>query len=72
MKLLYDISNSEIDHLISEWIHNERNRRILHDRLIDGLIFERLAEKYDMSVQHIKSIVYRGSAAIFSHYDRHR
>jgi len=62
-----DISNSEIENLIDEWIHHERNRKILKRRLIDGILFENLAEEFDMSVQQIKTIVYKGKKTIFTH-----
>ena len=53
----FDLSNSEIDYLIDQWIRNERDRVILKDRLINGMTFERLAEKYGMSVRQIQNIV---------------
>lgn len=62
-----DISNSEIENTINEWIHNKRNREILKDRLIDGLIFDELSEKHNLSVQQVKSIVYKGKETIFKH-----
>lgn len=55
----FDISNSELNYLIDQWIRSERDRAILKDRLINGLTFERLAEKHDMSVRQTKNIVYR-------------
>ena len=55
----FDIANSEIDYLIDQWIRSERDRAILKDRLINGLTFERLAEKHDISVRQTKNIVYR-------------
>jgi len=61
-----DITNSEIDRLIGEWIHSERDRRILHRRLIDGICIEPLAEEFDMSVSQIKRIIVTGSRTIFS------
>ena len=64
--LTMDISNSEIDNLINEWIHSERDRKILHRRLVDGILFEPLAEEFDLSVRHVKKIVYDGSTKIFS------
>ena len=43
-----DHSNSQYRDAIAEWIHSERDRRILERRLIDGVTFERLAEEFDM------------------------
>lgn len=64
---MIEYSNSEISELIDEYIHNARNRAILKDRLVDGLIFEELAEKYDLSVNHVKTIVYREQEKVFKH-----
>lgn len=62
----FDISNSEIDYLIDQWIRNERYRAILKDRLINGMTFERLAEKHDMSVRQIQNIVYKSMDRLVS------
>ncbi len=62
---MIDIPASEIEHLIDEWILNERNRAILKRRLIDGVYFEPLAEEFDLSVRQVKSIVYKGEDRIF-------
>lgn len=60
-----EYTNSEIIALIDERIHNERNRKILKRRLIDGITYERLAEEFDLSVAQIKRIVYKGENLIF-------
>lgn len=60
-----DITNSEINYFIDEWIHNERNRKILKRRLIDGITYERLAEEFDLSVRRIKTIVYKEENKLF-------
>ena len=60
-------TNSEIDTLISERIHSERNRRIMHLRLVDGLTHERIAEIVEMSPRQIKNIVKRLSDALILH-----
>lgn len=62
-----DYTNSQIRGLIAEWIHSERDRRILERRLIDGITFERLAEEFDMSVRQTKSIVYKLQEQLFKH-----
>jgi Mor family transcriptional regulator len=67
----YDnISNSELCALIDEWIKGRnaaRNRAILKDRLINGICYEPLAEKYELSVRHIKEIVYKNEYTLFKH-----
>lgn len=62
-----EYTNSQIATLIDEYIHSERNRNILKRRLIDGICFEPLAEEFDLSVQHTKSIVYREQDKVFRH-----
>lgn len=42
-----------------------RNRAILKSRFIDGLTYEQLAEMYDLSVSHIKNIVYKNEYTIY-------
>lgn len=62
-----DLSVSEVEHLIDEWIFSERDRAILKRRLIDGITYEPLAEEFSMSVSQIKRIVKKQQAVIFRH-----
>jgi hypothetical protein len=63
---LKEYSNSEIEKVINEYIHSERDRAILKRRLIDGICFEPLAEEFDLSVRQIKTIVYRSQDRLFA------
>ena len=65
-----ELSRSEIEFLIDEWILNERDRRILKRRLIDGICFEPLSEEFGLSVRQIKNIVYKCENKIFKLKDR--
>lgn len=70
MKNLENISNSELAMLIDEWVrglHAERNREMLKDRLINGMLYEPLAEKYHLSVRATQNIIYRASEQLFKH-----
>lgn len=62
-----ELSCSDITVLIDEWIRNERDRRILKRRLLDGITYDRLAEEFDLSVRQVKNIVYKGENRIFAH-----
>lgn len=62
-----ELSRSEIEFLVDEWILNERDRKILKRRLIDGICYEPLAEEFQLSVRQIKSIVYKSEQKIFKH-----
>ena len=54
-----EYTNSQIRLLIDEHIHNERDRAILKRRLCDGVCYEPLAEEFGLSVQRVKTIVYK-------------
>lgn len=60
-----EYTNSQIQALIDEWIHSSRDREILKRRLIDGIVFDRLAEEFDMSTRQIKNIVYKAEEQLF-------
>jgi hypothetical protein len=62
-----NISNSDIEHLIDEWIKSERDRKILKRRLIDGICFEPLAEEFELSVRQVKNIVYKSECILIKH-----
>lgn len=62
-----DLSRTEIEHLIDEWIFNERDRDILKRRWLDGICFEPLAEEFNMSVRQVKNIVYKSESRVFKH-----
>ena len=57
-------SNAEMTHLINEYIHSERDRNILIDRLVNGLTFSELEDKYHLSERQIKRIVKRADALL--------
>ena len=60
-----EYTNSRIRELIAEYIHSERDRKILERRLIDGIVFEKLAEEFDMSPRQIRNVVHRNESILF-------
>lgn len=50
-------TNSAMEYFINEYIHNERNRHILKDRLINGYSYSELGERYYLSERQLKKIV---------------
>ena len=62
-----EYSNSQFRDLIHEYIHSERDRRILERRLIDGITFERLAEEFEMSPRQIRTIVHKSEITLYKH-----
>lgn len=68
MNRLSELSRSQIEFLIEEYIvgnHAERDRQILKRRLIDGITYERLAEEFDLSTVHVKTIVSKRQEHLF-------
>ena len=60
-----EYTNSQIKALIAEHVHSERDRRILYRRLVDGVVFEKLAEEFSMSPRQIRTIVHRQESILF-------
>ena len=59
MTIPLDVTNTQIAHIIDEYIHSERDRALLKRRFIDGICYEPLAEEFDLSVVQTKRIVYK-------------
>lgn len=64
-----DYTNSQIENIIDEYIHSDRDRGILKSRFIDGLTYEKIAEKYDLSVRQTKRLIYNKQDLVFEHLD---
>jgi DNA-directed RNA polymerase specialized sigma24 family protein len=64
---LNELSRTDLEYLIREWIHDERDRRVVSRRLLDGIVYERLAEEFDLSVQQVKTIVYKSQNRLLKH-----
>lgn len=62
-----DYTNSQIALLIDEHIHSDRDRALLKRRLIDGVVFETLAEEFGMSDRHVKRLVYKLQDKVFKY-----
>ena len=62
-----EYSNSQISFLIDEYIHSERDRKILKRRFIDGIKYEDLEWEFGLSVRHLKNIVYRSGDKVLKH-----
>lgn len=63
----YDVTRSQIENAIDEWILKERDRAILKRRLCDGICYEPLAEEFNLSVRQVKNIVYKQQERLFKH-----
>ena len=67
MKRTLNMSRTEAEHLIDEWIFSIRDRDILRRRIFDGLTFEELSEEFNLSVQRTKAIVYQNIDKLLIH-----
>ena len=64
------MTNSEIDAAISEYIHSARDRAIIHDRLVDGMTFKELEEKYHLCARQISRIVRKADVFLIKGIDK--
>lgn len=62
---LVDISRSEWENIIDEWIFNEQHREILKRNLLDGRTYEQLAEEFDCSRDKIARLVPKLADKVF-------
>lgn len=62
---MYD--NYELAELINRYVKGDRARAMLKRRLIDGILFEPLAEEFDMSVRQVKNLIYKSQEQLFKH-----
>lgn len=63
----HNISVQEMSLLIDNWIYKERDRAIMKRRFCDGVIFEQIAEEFDMSDRQIKRICYKLFEKVIKH-----
>jgi len=56
---LGDISIPDRRKLIDSWVYSERDRRILHRRLCDGVKYEDLEAETGLTTRRLKDIVYQ-------------
>ena len=54
---LYDISRSEWENLIDEYIFNEEHRAMLKRNLLDGRTYEQIAEQFDCSRDKVARLI---------------
>ena len=67
LNVFAEIPNDLLSDTIDRWIKGARNREIMKDRLIDAMTYERIAEKYDLSVRYVVSLIYKLEDKVFEH-----
>ena len=68
-----DISNRQIEEAISDWIHNEVDRRILRKKLIEGKSYSQICDdlyredKTELTERQIQNRMYKAEDILFKH-----
>lgn len=69
---LIDMSRSEIENLIEQFYFVARDREILKSRWLDGLTFEEISGKHNISERQAKNIIRKNRENVLTHVDRLR
>lgn len=64
-----EYSNSHLREVINEYVHSERDRKILIRKYIDDVTLERLAEEFDLSVSQVKRVIKKHCFTVFRHLE---
>lgn len=67
---IIDLSRSEVERLIREYCFVAKEREVLYSRWLDGLTFEEISEKHNISERQAKTIVRKNRERVLSHVDR--
>ena len=62
-----EYTNSEITHIINEYVHSKRDRQVLLSCFVDGITHENIAEAVDLSPRRVSKIISDYSIIIERH-----
>ena len=62
-----EYTNSQIKALIAEHVHNQIDRRMVFDRLVNGLTFEKISEIYQLDVKTVRKRIHKCEETLFRH-----
>ena len=62
---MIEYSNSEMAEAINECIHNALYRDVLRLRLLDGMTYEKIAERVDRTPRQIATIMSRNTPILY-------
>lgn len=60
----FEYTNSEMERIIDEHIHSQRDRVICKRCFIDGMTHERIAEEVDLTPRQVSNIISKSSIVI--------
>ena len=62
-----EYTNSQIRELIAEHIHNQVDRKMVFERLVNGLTFEKISEIYQLDVKTVRKRIHKCEEILFRH-----
>ena len=62
-----EYTNTQIRNLIMEYIHNSVDRKLVYERLVNGLTFEKISEMAELDVKTVRKRIHRCEEIIFKH-----
>ena len=62
-----EYTNSQIRELIAEHIHNATDRKMVFERLVNGLTFEKISEIYQLDIKTVRKRIHRCEETLFRH-----
>lgn len=65
LEVLNTKSRSEWILLITEWIHDERDRKMLERQLLDGITIEQIAEEFNLSPVQVQKRLRKAREQLF-------
>ena len=66
-KIHFNISKSEVEKIIDDWVLDKLHREVLKLRHLDNLTYEEIAEKMNISDSLVKKIIYGNEDVIRQH-----
>ena len=62
-----EYTNSQIRELIAEHLHNSVDRKMVFERLVNGLTFEKISEIYQLDVKTVRKRIHKCEEILFKH-----
>ena len=60
-----DLSRSELENLIDEYVHHARNREILKRRLLDGALYTEIASEFHLDYDYTRKLIHKEEDKLF-------
>lgn len=67
-----DLSRSELENLIDEYVHHARNREILKRRLFDGALYKEIAAEFHLDPDYTRKLVHKEEDKLFRKIEKVR